>query len=209
MSLGSDRRLLGSSLSVVVFCHLWVGVTHFLLTPCSSSVPCHQVKYMQISIKRGEQFLLECKMIWHWWQMVASSLALSSPTSLPLNANHLASCKTQKYPAFGVWMYILVYPYLNTTFIFLYTSKMHVAHQIAHSAWLVIVFHLMDSLQADHAWCWLSMISWLQVTLECACNYAWFHGSRWLHDQQAAKYIHCKNATLSDSIKQRIGEGTA
>jgi hypothetical protein len=84
---------------------------------------------------------------------------------LPLNANHLASCKTQKYPASSVWMYILVYPYLNTTVILLYTSKIPIACQIAYIAWLAIVFHLMDSLQADHA-CWLSMISWLQVTPE-------------------------------------------
>jgi hypothetical protein len=31
-----------------------------------------------------------------------TSQALSSPTSLPLNANHLASCKTQKYAASSV-----------------------------------------------------------------------------------------------------------
>jgi hypothetical protein len=68
---------------------------------------------------------------------------LSSPTSLPLNANHLASCKTQKYAASSVWMYILVNPYLNTKFIVLYVSNMPITCQIAYSAWLAIVFHLM------------------------------------------------------------------
>jgi hypothetical protein len=33
--------------------------------------------------------------------------------------------------------------------------------------------------------------------------------SGWLHDQQAAKYIHQENTTLLDSVKQGKGEGMA
>jgi hypothetical protein len=47
---------------------------------------------------------------------------------------------------------------------------MSIAHQITYCAWLAIVFHVMDSLLADHE-SWSSVISWLQVTLECACKF--------------------------------------
>jgi hypothetical protein len=114
-------------------------------------------------------FLLEFEAIWALWQTVASSQALWSPTSSALNANHLASCKTREYTASSMCMYILVCPFMYTTFIFLYISKMSIACQIAYCAWLAIVFHVMNSLLVDHA-CQSSMISWLQVTLECACK---------------------------------------
>jgi hypothetical protein len=65
---------------------------------------------------------------------------------------------------------MIVYPYIKITFKFLYISKMSITHQIAYCAWLVIVFHVMESLLVDHA-CRSSVISWLQVTLECACRF--------------------------------------
>jgi hypothetical protein len=126
---------------------------------------------------------------------------------IALNGNHLASCKTQKYTASSMLMYILVYAYLNTTFhshygwyrksqdtpliantwlytelmilvmidiySFLYILKMSIICQITDTPCWEKVFHLMDSLQADNACrismisCQLSMISWIQVTLEC------------------------------------------
>jgi hypothetical protein len=42
-------------------------------------------------------FLLECKVTWALWQRVASSQVLWSPTSLALNADHLANRKAWKY----------------------------------------------------------------------------------------------------------------
>jgi hypothetical protein len=47
---------------------------------------------------------------------------------------------------------------------------MSITHQITYCAWLVIVFRVMDFLLVDHA-CRSSMISWLQVTLECECKF--------------------------------------
>jgi hypothetical protein len=167
MSFRSDRRLFGTSSSFTVFCHLWVGESLIsswclFITLLPGSV--------HADFNQNGRFLLECKAIWALWQMVASTQVLWSPTSLALNANCLASCKTQKYTASSMWIYILVYAYMYTTFIFLYISKMSIACQIAYSASLVIVFHVMDSLIVDHA-CRSSMISWLQVTLECAWKF--------------------------------------
>ena len=111
-------------------------------------------------------------MIWALQHTVAASQALWSPTSSALNANCLATCKARKYTASSIRMYIIVYSYINTTLklFYIYKKCQSLPHQIACCAWLVIVLYVMDSLLVDHG-CQSSMISWLQVTLECTCKF--------------------------------------
>jgi hypothetical protein len=130
-------------------------------------------------------FLLECKAIWALWCMVASSQVLWSPTSLALNANHLASCKTQKYTASSIWMYIKIYPYMYMTFRFLYIYIKNVNH--SSNRWLCLISNsvscdglppswpcmpiISDIMTQSHTWMCMQIMLWLLYWLGTCVNF--------------------------------------